>query len=197
MADLIAPTDLAVYSVSVPTDTDLAKKLIGSASAAVIDAAQSPIIETRSTVTVTAMPTKILRLPGLPISEIHSVTVDDSAVTGWVQIEAGVYLAIGWSRDGLQRVTVDYTHGLKAVPEDIKDLVARMVIAGLLAAEDGGDGLALANGRLSSLAIDDYKEGYATGEDVEAVTEMTLPERTRERLAKRFGAGGPMVRGQL
>lgn len=197
MADLITLEDLQAYPVSVTKTGPFAERLIRSASAAVVDAAQSPILETRSTVDVTAMPTKILRLPGLPISEIHSVAVDGVAVTGWVQIEAGVYLAIGWSRDELQRVTVDYTHGLKAVPEDIKDLVARMVIAGLLAAEDGGDGLALANGRLSSLAIDDYKEGYATGEDVEAVTEMTLPVRTCERLAKRFGAGGPTVRGQL
>lgn len=197
MADLITPADLGKYPVSVTMTGPLVGLLIGSASSAVADAAQSPILETRSTVEVTAMPVKILRLPGLPISEIHSVTVNGVAVSGWVQIEAGVYLAEGWSRDGLERVTVDYTHGLKAVPEDIKDLVARMVIAGLLAAEDGGDGLSMSNGRVSSLAIDDYKEAYATGSEVEAVTEMSLPERTREALAKRFGAGGPIIRGQL
>lgn len=197
MADLITPADLIPYPVNVSTDSLLATILISSASSAVTDAAQSPILETRSTVDVTAMPAKILRLPGLPISEIHSVTVDGVAVTGWVQIEAGVYLAEGWSRCGLERVTVDYTHGLKAVPADIKDLVARMVIAALIAAEDGADGLALSNGRVSSLAIDDYKEAYATGEDVEAVTEMSLPKRTRDWLAARFGAGGPTVRGQL
>lgn len=197
MAELITADDLAAYPVSVTKNGAFVERLIKSASSAVTDAAQSPILETRSTVEVTAMPGKILRLPGLPISEVHSVAVDGVAVTGWVQIEAGIHLAGGWSRDGLQRVTVDYTHGLKAVPEDIKDLVARMVIAGLLAAEDGGDGLAMSNGRVSSLAVDDYKEAYATGEDVEAVTEMSLPERTRERLARRFGAGGAMVRGQL
>ena len=197
MADLITLADLAAYPVSVTKTGPLADRLIRSASAAVTDAAQSPILETRSTVEITAMPKKILRLPGLPISEIHSVTVAGVAVTGWVPVEAGVHLAIGWSRDGLERVTVDYTHGLTAVPEDIKDLVARMVLAGLLAAEDGGDGLALSNGRLSSVAIDDFKESYATGEDVEAVTEMTLPKRTRDWLASRFGAGGPSVQGQL
>ena len=197
MADLITSGDLNDYPVSVDKTGALASRLISSASAAVIDAAQSPILETRSTVEVTAMPAKILRLPGLPISEVHSVTVDGVAVTGWVQIEAGVHLAEGWSRNGLERVTVDYTHGLRSVPEDIKDLVVRMVLAGLIAAEDGADGLALSNGRISSLAVDDYKEAYATGAEVEAVTEMSLPERTRDWLAARFGAGGPTVRGQL
>ena len=197
MADLITSADLEAYPVSVAKTGPFVERMIRSASSAVRDAAQSPILQARSTVEVTAMPAKILRLPGLPISEIHSVTVAGVAVTGWVQIEAGVYLASGWSRDGLERVTVDYTHGLTSVPEDIKDLVARMVIASLLAAEDGGDGLAMSNGRVSSLAIDDYKEAYATGDEVETVTEMTLPERTRLSLAARFGAGGPVVRGQL
>lgn len=197
MPDLITATDLAAYSVSIDGSEALVQTLITSASAAVTDAAESPILECRSVVTLTAMPTRILKLPGLPITEIHSVSVDDVAVSGWVQAEAGVYLSRGWSLGGLDRVTVDYTHGLKSVPADIKDLVARMVIAGVLAAKDGASGLALSNGRISSLAVDDYKESYATGADVEAVTEMTLPERTRLRLAARFGAGGATVRGQL
>lgn len=197
MADLITVEDLEAYDVEMDLTSPRIAALIASASDEVIDAAGAPILQTRSEVEIPAMPSKILTLPGLPISAIHSVTIDGVPVTGWKRITAGLYLAEGWSRWDLDIVTVDYTHGLPTVPGDIKDLVARMVIAGVLAAQDGADGLPINNGRLSSFAIDDYKESYATGEEVEAITEMTLPERTRQRLAKRFGNSGPTVRGQL
>jgi hypothetical protein len=197
VADLITPADLAKYEVEGLDFTGLrAAVFISSASEAVIEAAGSPIRQTRSEVEIPATSSRILRLPGLPVSEIHSVKIDGVLLTGWKRVMAGVYRPDGWSRCELETVTVDYTHGLPAVPADIKDLVARMVIAAMLSAQDGADGLALNNGRLSSFAIDDYREAYATGEEVEAVTEMTLPERTRERLAKRFGAGAS-VQGQL
>lgn|GEM_PF-470282 len=197
MADLITPEDLEAYELEgIDLTTSRAAQLISSASDAVTDAAGSPILQARSEVEITAMPARILRLPGLPVTAVHSVTVGGVAVAGWTRVTAGLHRAAGWSSCGLETVTVDYTHGLPVVPADIKDLVARMVIAGLLAAEDGADGLALSNGRLSSFAVDDYREAYATGEEVEAVTEMTLPERTRQRLARRFGAGAT-VQGQL
>lgn len=198
MADLITVEDLEAYDVE---ELDLSSPrlavFIAAASAEVVDAAGAPILQARSEVELPAMPGKILRLPGLPVSAIHSVTIDGVPVDGWQRITAGVYRAAGWSRYSLEMVTVDYTHGLPTVPADIKDLVARMVIAAMLAAQDGADGLAISNGRLSSFSVDDYKEAYATGAEVEAITEMTLPERTRARLAKRFGNSGPTVQGQL
>ncbi|KQR02486.1 hypothetical protein ASF72_10655 [Arthrobacter sp. Leaf141] len=197
MANLITPEDLASYELE---DLDVNRprvaRFIATASEAVTDAARSPILRRRSVVELTAMPAMILRLPGLPISEIHSVTIGGVPLIGWTRLTAGIHRADGWSQRGLEVVTVDYTHGLPAVPADIKDLVARMVIAAELAAQDGADSLALNNGRISSVGIDDFREAYATGDEVEAVTEMTLPERTRERLAKRFGAG-PTVAGGL
>lgn len=197
MADLITPEDLEKYQLEgLDFTSSRAATFISSASEAVIDAAGSPILHERSVVELPAMHSKILRLPGLPVTEVHSVVVGGAVLTGWTRINAGIYRPDSWSRYGLEVVTVDYTHGLPAVPADIKDLVGRMVIAALLAAQDGADGLSLNNGRLSSFAIDDYREAYATGEEVEAVTEMTLPERTRQRLAKRFGAGAS-VAGQL
>lgn len=190
MADLITPEDLNTFELAeLDFTTSRAAGFISSASEAVIEAAGSPILSRRSEVELPAMASKILRLPGLPVTEIHSVRVDGVALYGWKRITAGVYRADGWSRWELEIVTVDYTHGLPTVPADIRDLVARMVISAMLAAQDGADGLALNNGRISSVAIDDFREAYATGADVEAVTEMTLPERTRERLARRFGAG--------
>ena len=197
MADLIAIEDLEAYDVELDLSSSRVAAFIAEASAEVIDAAGAPILQQRSEVELTAMPSKILPLPGLPIAEIHSVKVEGVPFTGWKRLTGGLFREDGWSRCGLETVTVDYTHGLGAVPADIKGLVCRMVIAALLQAEDGADGLAINNGRLSSFAVDDYKESYATGEEVEAVTEMTLPERTRQRLAKRFGNNGPVVRGQL
>lgn len=196
MADLISVADLAPYPVEIDPADQMLPVLIASASAALIEAAGSPILEQRSVVEIPAMPKKILGLPGLPIREVHSVHIEEVPVLGWKRINAGLFLASGWSHGDIDMVTVDYTHGLATVPADIKDLVARMVIAGLLAAQDGADGLALKNGQRSSIAIDDYKEAFATGGDFEAVTEMVLPERVVERLAKRFGAGAT-VRGQL
>lgn len=197
---LITAADLKSYPL--PDELDLQSQivqvLIDSASAEVIDAAGSPIVSTRHTVDLPAMRARILRLPGLPVSEVHSVEIAGQPVTDWKKINAGLHRASGWSEDGLEIVTVDYTHGLPKLPSDIKDLVCRMVISGLLnSLEDGADGFALNNGRLSSVKIDDYAEGYATGDTVDAITEMSLPQRTRDRLAKRFGNYGAKVVGSL
>jgi hypothetical protein len=187
VANLISATDLEEYGVTVePAETATVTRLIRAASDAVCEAAKNPILEVRSEVTLLAMPGTLLRLPGLPIREIHSITDGTDPITGWLTATGGAYLATGWA---LQNVTVDYTHGLPLVPEDIIALVVSMVTAGLLAVRDGEDAIALNNGLLSSFAIDDYKEAYATGGDAEAVTPMALTERTQRWLAKRFGAG--------
>jgi hypothetical protein len=67
-----------------------------------------------------------------------------------------------------------------------------MVIAGLDAYRSGD--LGLNNGRFASVAVDDFKESYATGLEVEAVTPMTLPSRTKQWLAAQFGNGAQVVR---
>lgn len=197
---LITTADLEQYPLPpevVLTDS-IVTVLIESASDEVVDAAGSPIIQKRSTVELLAGRARILRLPGLPVTEIHTVTVDGKPVTDWKRAAAGIYRPSGWAEEGAELVTVDYTHGLPTLPADIKDLVCRMVISGLLiAAENDADGFALNNGRLSSIKIDDYAEGYATGDTVDAITEMALPQRTRDRLAKRFGNYGAKVVGSL
>lgn len=196
---LVTVPDLEQYPL--PADVNLAdpivQVLIDSASAEVVDAAGSPIVSTRSTVDLLAGRARLLRLPGLPVTEIHSVTVASQPVADWKQAAGGIYRPSGWGEDGAEIVTVDYTHGLPTIPADIKDMVCRMVISGLLNTLEGADGFALDNGRLSSVAIDDYKESYATGDTVDALTEMSLPQRTRDRLAKRFGNYGVKVVGSL
>lgn len=196
MAALIETTDLTTLGLSQEqAATPLAQWLINSASDQVIDAARSPIGPTRSEVEMVQPPgSRIFHLPGLPIRQVHSVRISGELVTDWLATAGGLYRAQGWGNPGPAPVTVDYEHGME-VPSDVKDLVARMVLAGILNAVDGAEGLVLTNGQLSSIALDDFREAYATGQHVEAVTEMDLPQRVRERLAERFGAGGATVRG--
>lgn len=200
MTDLISTSDLADYGVVIAAgEVAVVNRLIRSASAAVCNAAGAPIIQSTSTVTLTAFDGQLLRLPGLPIQAVISVADASGAViTDWVPASAGVYRRSGWGlsdapgMDGPQQITVTYTHGFATVPDDIAELVVSVVIAGLEAFRSGD--LGLNNGRVSSVGIDDYKEAYATGLDVESVTPMTLPSRTRHWLAARFGNGSQVVR---
>lgn len=201
MTDLISVSDLTDYGVVVAdSETAVVGRLIRSASAAVCNAAGAPIIQSTSTVTLTAFDGQLLRLPGLPVQSVQSViaTEDGSVITDWVLVASGLYRRSGWGMsdapgmDGPLTVTVTYTHGYAAVPDDIAELVVSVVIAGLEAFRSGD--LGLNNGRVSSVGVDDYKESYATGLEVEAVTPMTLPSRTRHWLAARFGNGSQVVK---
>lgn len=201
---LISAADLADYGVSVAsTETVLVGRLIDAASQAVIQAAGSPILRTTSSVTLVAAGGTLLRLPGLPIVSVQSATIGGVSILGpsadgsidpgnCVLNGAGLYRPTGWANYGPEMVDITYTHGYTAVPTDVVDLLVAMVIAGLSAARSGDDGLAMNNGRMSSVSIDDYKEAYATG-DVEAVTPMMLPKRTRDWLSSRFGGGAQVV----
>ncbi len=201
---LISTSDLTDYGVTIaPTETNLVNRLISAASQAVIQAAGSPILRVTSSVTMVAAGGTLLRLPGLPIASVSSVSIGGVSILGpsadgsiepgsCVLNGAGIYRPTGWANYGPEMVDITYTHGYTAVPTDVVDLVVAMVIAGLSAARSGDDGLAMNNGRMSSVAIDDYKEAYATG-DVEAVTPMMLPKRTRDWLSSRFGGGSQVM----
>lgn len=195
MADLIAVADLEDgYGVTVAAGESAAvDRFISAASAAVIDAAGSPILSTRRTVVLTTMTERTtLDLPGAPISAVHTVSIDGVAVTDCKRLGEGLWRAAGWACGEPVEVEVDYTVGLLEVPADIKDLVCRMVVAALLAHRDGLEGLALTNGGTSSVGVDDYREAFATGDDAPE-TEMALPERVRKRLRQRFGGGAKSV----
>lgn len=201
MTDLINVSDLTDYGVVVAdSETAVVGRLIRSASAAVCRAAGAPIIQATSIVTLTVFDGQLLRLPGLPIQSVQSViaVADNSTVDGWIPVTAGLYRRDGWGVSDVpglqapQQVAVTYTHGYTTVPDDVAELVVSMVIAGLEAFRSGD--LGLNNGRVSSVGVDDYKEAYATGLEVEAVTPMTLPSRTRNWLAAQFGNGAQVVR---
>lgn len=184
--------DLAELGLTVETDeTTVANRYLAVASAAVRDAAGSPISQTTSTVTLEGDTGQRLRLPGLPVQSVASVAIDGTAVTDWRLRSGQLWRFGGWTNILPSDVVVTYTHGLPEVPADIIDLVGRLV-AGAMAsyrAEDGG--ASLGTQVITSERIGDYAVTYG-GDGL--ATDMELPAYLRERLAARFGGGVSSLR---
>ena len=168
--------------------------LIRSASEAITSAAGTSILAATSTIEVLGLPERMLNLPG-PIRRVDEILADGDLVAAdsYKVTASGIYRPSGWGcGKDLPVLRITYFHGYDDVPADIQQLCAAMVIAGLYAAREGG--WELQNGRTSSIGIDDYRESYATsGEGIEQVTPMDLPERTRAALRKRFGGSVHVV----
>ncbi|WP_327376202.1 hypothetical protein OG393_20985 [Streptomyces sp. NBC_01216] len=165
------------------------------ASAAVREAAASPITQTTSTVTVEGEPGQWLTLPGQPVTAVSTVLLDGEAVTDWRLVGGRLWRTAGWASGcGLSLFDVTQTHGLETVPADLVDLVSRMAAGALKAqrAEEDGSGLA-ADKPITSERIGDYAVTYANDG---RVTEMELPQHWRERLEARFGGGTQLLRSR-
>lgn len=172
--------DLQTRGVEV-TDSTRADEALHAASEAVRDAAGCPISQTSATISVPAPPpcSQWLDLPG-PVTSVESVLVDGEAVTTYVRQGSLLWLSGGWRRTWEPvNVDVELTFGLAEVPGDIVSLVCDLAHASMLQdAPSVG---------LASVAIDDYRESYATGSDAQ-VSVLEIPERTRAWLRQRFGA---------
>lgn len=187
--------DLAALGLTVEDDEmAVATRYLAVASTAVREAAGSPISETTSTVTLEGEADQRLRLPGPPIRAVDAVAIDGVTATDWRLRTDRLWRFAGWTAaDGPSEVEVTYTHGLPDVPEDIVDLVGRLV-AGAMAsyrAEDGG--ASLGTQVVTSERIGDYAVTYG-GDGL--ATDMELPAYLRERLAARFGGGAGLVRSR-
>lgn len=191
MAALATISDLAARGVTVSADeTEAVNVFLDVASEMVRSAADSPISQTTSTVTLTGDDSQWLRLPGGPVSAVQSVALDGVTVTDYRLSDGRLWRSCGWSADaGPSAVTVTYTHGMAAVPADIVDLVCRLAGQELIALRDGES----ASRPLKTERIGDYSAGYDT--DAWSGT-MTLTDWQRERLAARFGAGAQGVRSR-
>ncbi|WKV74728.1 hypothetical protein AW27_026345 [Streptomyces sp. PCS3-D2] len=178
-----------------PEETALTEVYLGVASAAVREAAGTPISLTTSTVTVEGEPGQWLRLPGLPVTAVATVSIDGVTVTDWRLRSGMLWRSAGWTGcDGPAEVEVTYTHGLAAVPADIIDLVCRMAAAALVSYRAQEDGSGLAAGKvITSERLGDWAVTYAADG---RLSEMELSPAWAERLAARFGGGLTVARSR-
>ncbi|MEU2992900.1 hypothetical protein ABZ772_21580 [Streptomyces griseoincarnatus] len=186
LAPLATVEDLEARGLTVDaSETAVVNVYLGVASAAVREAAGTAITRTTSTVSLEGPAGQWLTLPGPPIVSVTSVAIDGRTVTDWRLRSERLWRAAGWSGCEPSEVDVTQTHGLVDVPEDIVDLVCRMVASALKAyrSEDGGEGLAV-DKEITSERLGDWAVTY--GSDGR-VTEMELTQFWRDRLAARFG----------
>jgi hypothetical protein len=197
LAALATTADLAARGLTVDAgeETTVATTYLDVASTAVREAAEVPISQTTSTVTLEGTPTQWLTLPGPPIISVASVELDGEAVTDWRLRSNRLWRECGWQSDcGPSEVEVVQTHGLAVVPSDIVDLVCQMTgtaLADYRADPDGAAGLGAADIRAER--IGDYAVTYGSHG---LITTMELPDYMRERLAARFGGGAVLLRSR-
>ena len=190
---LATVADLVALGLTVDeSETAIVENYLAVASAAVREAAGTPISQTTSTVKLEGLRGQRLQLPGSPITAVAEVAINGTTVTDWRLRSDRLWRFGGWGdQDDPPEVEVTYTHGLPDVPADIIDLVGRLV-AGALAsyrAEDGGG--SLGTQVVTSERIGDYAVTYG-GDGL--ATDMELPSYLRERLAARFGGGVSTLR---
>lgn len=190
LAPLATVADLEARGVTVDAAEVSAVNLyLNTASALVREAADSPVSETTSTITIPGERETRLRLPGAPIRSVSAVSLDGTAIADYTLTGGVLWRSCGW-RPGYQpsNVTVTYVHGLPEVPADIVDLVCRLAGQALLAFRAGE---AVAR-EVKSERIGDYSVTYA---DTESGT-MALTDFQRNRLAARFGGAMGLVRSR-
>lgn len=204
LADLAATSDLTARGITwtSPAEDTIVDTFLTVASTMVREAAGAPILQTTSTMTVEGTCGQWLSLPGQPVQSVSSVSIDGTAVTDWRLSRGQLWRRTGWQDDdGPSDIEVTMVHGLSVVPADIVDLVCAMVAAGLKAVResDDGGGLAARDPSLQSKSesVGQYSSSvaYATGRDAAeaAPTAMSLPQRTRDALAARFGGAAAVV----
>ncbi|MFF8793340.1 head-tail connector protein [Streptomyces globisporus] len=192
---LATVADLVALGLTVDeSELAIVQNYLAVASAALRDAAGSPISQTTSTVKLDGEADQRLRLPGSPVTAVTNVTIDGEVVTDWRLRSDRLWRFGGWTRgSGPSEVEATITHGLPEVPADLVDLVGRLV-AGALAsyrADDGG--ASLGTQIVTSERIGDYAVTYG-GDGL--ATDMELPAYLRERLAARFGGGMHTMRSR-
>lgn len=189
LPNLAAAADLSTRGVDV-SDTALVAEMLAVASSVVRQAAQSPILETTSTVTLWGLDDgRYLDLPGKPVTAVSSVVVDGVTLADadYKLTDGRLWRAAGWGGCEPVEVVVTLTHGFLAVPADVKQLVCDLAIAGMQAASAGAH-----DPRVIAEKVDDYSVSFAQGYESVA-TVFELPRLTRMGLRARFGGGAALV----
>ncbi|MFF3356640.1 hypothetical protein ACFYWN_29235 [Streptomyces sp. NPDC002917] len=175
--------DLTARGITVSQSEEvIVGTFLAVASSAVRDAAGSNVSQITVTVVLDGTCEQRLRLPGAPVTAVHSVTLDEVPVLDAKLSRGSLWRSAGWAGDD---VKVTYTYGLPNVPADIVDLTCRLA-ANALAAYRNGDPAAR---QVASERIGDYAVTYS---DTETGT-LSLTKHQRRRLAARFGAGPAMM----
>lgn len=182
--------DLTALNIDT-SNVALADSLLASVSAAVREAAGTPITETTSTVRFATESSRRVELPARPVRSVSSVKLDGEELTEGVDfvVRDGHLWRLGgrpWHDYGQvpRELEVTFTHGYTQVPADIVRTVCVYVAAGIAAAQDGFEG----HRGLQYRSIDDVREGFLSGAD-EVVDPTELTERTKAALRARFGGG--------
>lgn len=186
---LATAADLTTRGVDV-TNTALADEMLLVASAIVRGAAQSPIMQTTSTVTLWATGgDQYLDLPGKPVTAVSVVVRDGVTLdaSDYRLVHGRLWRAAGWSYGEPLRVDVTLTHGFLLVPANIRQLVCDLAIRGMAEAAEGAH-----NPNVIAEKIDDYSVTFAQGYESVA-TAMELPRLTKHALRKQYGGGAAMV----
>jgi hypothetical protein len=189
LPNLALAADLTARGV---TPTSIHTVMLGVASSLVREAADSPILETDSEVTLWALDqTQWLTLPGKPVTAVDSVTLDGETLTAGTDyklVHGDLWNASGWG-GGCEplEVVIEMTHGLAEVPPAIVQLVCDLAILGAAAASEGAH-----DPRIVAEQIDDYKVQFAPGADAVA-SAMQIPPLTRQWLRSQFGGGASVV----
>jgi hypothetical protein len=188
LADL---SDLSARGVE-PDDDDVANTFLAVASSIIRGAAQSPVLETTSTIDLWAQESgQYLDLPGKPVSAVSAVSLDGTTLvadTDYKLIYGRLWRRCGWATDWEPlQIVVTLRHGLAVVPEWVVQLVCDVAIAGMSAATSGAR-----DPRVVVESIDDYSVTFTSqGEQVATATE--LPRATKQSLRAAFGGGAGMT----
>lgn len=193
MSPLATLKDLDNNGIDHADNDALAERLLESVSAQLRDAAGSPISLGEYTFTIPSEQSRKLDLPCRPVRNVSKVLVDGEETTGWRLFGSAIYRDEPWGPYGgiPVPVTITATIGCDPIPADIIRLACAYVAAGLRQHKDGGPG----NRRgVAYERIDDYQIGFIqSGDAVDAIDDMELPEMTRKRLRSRFGSSAVSI----
>lgn len=190
LPNLASTSDLSARGVE-PDDDDVAELFLAVASSVIRGAAQSPILETTSTVELWAQDAdQYLDLPGKPVTAVSGVAVDGTALatTEYKLIHGRLWRRCGWATNCTPfQTSVTMTHGLAVVPPWVVQLVCDLALAGIKAAPAGARDPRVAIETLGPYSVTFTQQGE------QVATAMELPLATKQALRKAFGGGAGMV----
>lgn len=192
LPDLASESDLDARGVEADANIDVGV-FLSIASSVVRKAAQSPIVETTSTVDLWAQDEdRYLDLPGKPVTAVSAVVLDGTtlAASDYQLIHGRLWRQCGWGCGyDPKKATVTLTHGYLAAPDWVVQLVCDLAIAGIKAAPGGAR-----DPRVFVESLGPYSVTWSQlGASAQVATAMELPSATKLALRRAFGGSAALV----